>query len=325
MREQSGFIRECHGDLHARNVVRWRGRLLAFDCLEFDPNLRWIDVINDVAFMVMDLVAHGRRDLAFSFLNAYLERAGDYDGVSLLPFYAVYRALVRAMVDSLGAEQEPSHREEFRRRRRSRVGTAADFINGAAPTLFIMHGPSGSGKSSLSKHLAPALGAVRIRSDVERKRLAGAPPGRGHDAGFEKGFYTPESSHHTYARLLECTESCLKGGVNAIVDAAFLQSANRALFCDLAARKGIRFMIISCRADRVVLAQRIEMRRQSHTDPSDADVTVLERQLQIMEPLSAAERLHLVAVDTSNVRAYGEALAAIGGLGPSTVPPPTRR
>src|SRR6266700_2399609 len=128
MRERSGFIRECHGDLHARNVVRWRGQLLAFDCLEFDPKLRWIDVMNDIAFMVMDLMAHGRRDLAFSFLNAYLEQTGDYDGVSLLPFYAVYRALVRAMVDSLGAEQEPSHREEFRQRLRSRVRTAADFI-----------------------------------------------------------------------------------------------------------------------------------------------------------------------------------------------------
>jgi uncharacterized protein len=160
------------------------------------------------------------------------------------------------------------------------------------------------------------LGAVRIRSDVERKRLAGAQPGRGHDAGFEKGFYTPEFSHHTYARLLECTESCLKGGFNVIVDAAFLRSADRALFFGLAAQRGIRFVIISCASDRVVLAQRIEIRRQSHTDPSDADVAVLERQFQNMEPLSASEQLHLVAVDTSDARAYEDALAAICNTGP---------
>src|ERR1700730_9041632 len=133
MREQSGFIRECHGDLHARNVVRWHGRLVPFDCLEFDPKLRWIDVMNDTAFMVMDLVAHGRRDLAFAFLNSYLERTGDYNGVRLLPFYAVYRALVRAMVDSLGAGPYFEHREEFRRRLRMRVKTASAFIRGPAP------------------------------------------------------------------------------------------------------------------------------------------------------------------------------------------------
>ena len=175
-REQSGFIRECHGDLHARNVVRWRGRLTPFDCLEFDPKLRWIDVMNDVAFLVMDLVAHNRGDLAFTFLNSYLEHTGDYDGVRLLPFYAVYRALVRAKVDSIGAEGDLAQREEFRRRLRMRVKTAAAFISAPSPALIIMHGPSGSGKSSLSERLVVQLGAVRIRSDLERKRLAGSQP-----------------------------------------------------------------------------------------------------------------------------------------------------
>ena len=113
MREALGFIRECHGDLHARNVVRWRGELVPFDCLEFDPKLRWIDVMNDVAFLLMDLKAHDRKDLEFAFLNAYLEHTGDYDGVRHLAFYAVYRALVRAMVDSLGAESDPKHRQGF--------------------------------------------------------------------------------------------------------------------------------------------------------------------------------------------------------------------
>lgn len=311
MREELGFIRECHGDLHARNVVRWRGRLMPFDCLEFDPTLRWIDVMNDVAFLVMDLEAYGRRDLAFAFLNPYLERTGDYDGVRLLPFYAVYRALVRAMVDSLAAEQGMPHRDEFRKRLRTRVETAAGFVRRGAPTLFIMHGPSGSGKSSLSERLTPQLRAVRIRSDLERKRLAGTHASVDNNAGFEQGIYKPELNHRTYARLLECAKNCLKGGVNAIVDATFLNAADRQLFHDLAAGQRIRYIIVSCEADRAVLMKRIEMRRQSHIDPSDADVAVLDQQLQHMEPLSADEQLHMVSVDTSQVEAYEKALAAI--------------
>jgi aminoglycoside phosphotransferase family enzyme/predicted kinase len=310
-REQSGFIRECHGDLHARNVVRWRGRLIPFDCLEFDPKLRWIDVMSDVAFMVMDLGAHGRRDLEFSFLNSYLEHTGDYDGVRLLPFYAVYRALVRAMVDSLGAEHDLDHREEFCRRLRMRVKTASAFIRGPAPALLIMHGPSGSGKSSLSERLAARLGAVRIRSDLERKRLAGVRSADVRDRGFERGIYTPEFSHRTYARLLECTEGCLKGGVNVIVDAAFLDGADRRLFRALGAQQAVQHVIVSCKADRSVLTKRIEMRQQSHVDPSEADVAVLDRQLQSLEPLSAGERGHVIEVDTSQARAYEKALTAI--------------
>jgi len=311
MREQNGFIRECHGDLHARNVVRWHGRLMPFDSLDFDPKLRWIDIMNDVAFMVMDLMAHDRRDLAFSFFNSYLEKSGDYDGVQLLPFYAVYRALVRAMVDGLGAEYDLDRRDEFRRRLRTRVKTAAAFIHRPKPTLFIMHGPSGSGKSSLSERMAAQLGAIRIRSDVERKRLAGFRTSAARADRFEQGIYTPDFSHRTYARLLESTESCLEGGVNVIVDASFINGEDRRLFRELAARLGNQFFIISCEADRSLLAKRIEERRQSRVDPSDADVTVLDRQLQKLGPLGADERLHVIAVDTGHAGAYENALSAM--------------
>jgi aminoglycoside phosphotransferase family enzyme len=98
LREQRGLIREGHGDLHAANVVRWHGRLVPFDCIEFDPKLRWLDVMDDVAFLVMDLAGRERADLAFALFSCYLEATGDYEGVRVLPFYAVYRALVRAKV-----------------------------------------------------------------------------------------------------------------------------------------------------------------------------------------------------------------------------------
>jgi hypothetical protein len=311
MREHCGFVRECHGDLHARNIVRWRGQLTPFDCLEFDPSLRWIDVMSDVAFLVMDLTARGRRDLASVFLNAYLERTGDYAGVRHLSFYSVYRALVRAMVDSIGAENDSARRREFQARLRMRVKAAGACLDRPAPRLIIMHGLSGSGKSWLSERLVPLLGAVRLRSDVERKRLGNVPMSVARRVGFEEGIYVPEMSRRTYGRLLECAQSCLKGGMDVIVDAAFLKGADRRLFRDLAAREGCRFMIVTCEADPAALAQRIRARRQSCADPSDADVEVLNRQMQNSEPLSADEQSMLIEIDTADSQASRKAFAAI--------------
>jgi uncharacterized protein len=299
LREQCGAIRECHGDLHARNIVRWRGQLIPFDGLEFDPKLRWIDVMNDVAFLVMDLMAHNRKDLAFTFLNAYLECTGDYEGVRHLAFYSVYRSLVRAMVDSLGAEGDLKHREDFQKRLRMRIKTASAFVNRAVPTLFVMHGVSGSGKSWMSERLVPQLGAIRIRSDVERKRLGGVSSSLPEDSGFEEGLYTPAMSHRTYARLLECADSCLKGGFDTIVDAAFLHGADRRSFADLAAKGGFHFVILTCEADLAVLTQRIQQRAQQRVDVSDANLMVLTEQLRTAEPLSVSERLRALTLDTT--------------------------
>ncbi len=299
MREQCGAIRECHGDLHARNIVRWRGQLIPFDGLEFDPKLRWIDVMNDVAFLLMDLVAHKRPDLAFAFLNAYLERTGDYEGVRHLAFYSVYRSLVRAMVDSMGAENDLKHREDFQKRLRMRIKTASEYVNRAVPTLFIMHGVSGSGKSWMSAGLIPQLGAIRIRSDIERKRLGGASTSLNENPGFEEGLYTPALSHRTYARLLECADHCLKGGFDTIVDAAFLHGTDRRLFADLAAAGGFHFVILTCEADLAVLTQRIEQRAEQRVDVSDAGLMVLTEQLSTAEPLSDSERRRAITLNTT--------------------------
>lgn len=315
MRELHGAIRECHGDLHARNIARWEGQLLPFDCLDFDPKLRWIDVMNDVAFLVMDLTAHGRKDLASAFLNAYLERTGDYDGVRHLPFYSVYRALVRAMVDSLAVEGDAEKRREFRDRLRKRVKAAAEFATQPTPALFIMHGLSGSGKSWLSERLAPLLGAVRIRSDVERKRLDGTASMSGvGGAGFDEGLYAPPMNHRTYAHLLECAESCLEGGMNTIVDAAFLRMDDRRLFRDLAARQGVELIILSCEADSTTLAERLRQRTGAGVDPSDAGLDVLEHQLRSQEHLGADERSQAIEVDTMQSLACEKGALAIRDL-----------
>lgn len=304
MREKSGAVRECHGDLHARNVVRWRGRLTPFDCLEFDPRLRWIDVINDVAFLTMDLMSRGRRDLACVFLNTYLEHTGDYDGARHISFYCVYRAMVRAMVDGLGAENDASHRKEYRDRFRARVRSAAAHVARPAPVLILMHGLSGSGKSQLSEALIPLLGAVRIRSDVERKRLA-----RDHK---ESAFlYDPEMNRLTYARLLVAAESCLAGGLNVIVDSAFLKAGDRRAFRDLAKRMGVRLLILACEAKWHVLTARIEARTALGRDPSDADAAVLAQQILDREPLDLDELTSTVLIETESPQAIQTAYVEI--------------
>jgi hypothetical protein len=297
-RQLRGYIRECHGDLHAHNIVRWQGQLTPFDCLEFDPKLRWIDVMNDVAFLVMDLVGHDRKDLAYEFLSRYVEQTGDYAGIRLLPFYAVYRALVRAMVDALSGEQKPAERLELNGRLQGRISTALDFILPKRPSLIIMHGPSGSGKSWLSERLVPLVAAVRLRSDQERKRMLEAESAPGADSAISPDLYTPARNRHTYARLLKCAESCLLGGVSVIVDAAFLNADDRERFRSLAERCGASFVILSCIADKVEMGRRIARRGQENVDPSEATIAVLENQLQGFVPLRADELAHVIRVDT---------------------------
>jgi aminoglycoside phosphotransferase family enzyme/predicted kinase len=287
-RQSGGYIRECHGDLHAHNIVRWEGQLTPFDCLEFDPQLRWIDVMNDVAFLVMDLVGHDRKDLAYEFLSRYVEKTGDYAGIRLLPFYAVYRALIRAMVDAVCGEQKPVERLELNGRLHGRISTALTFMHPKRPSLIIMHGPSGSGKSWLSERLVPLVVAVRLRSDLERKRLPDPEP----------DLYTPARNRQTYARLLECAESCLLGGVSVIVDAAFLSADDREFFRSLAERCGASFVILSCIADKAEMGRRIARRAQENADPSEATIAVFENQLQGFVPLRAEEQAHAICVDT---------------------------
>ncbi len=298
-REAAGFIRECHGDLHARNITRWQGALTPFDCLEFDPGLRWIDVMNDTAFLVMDLCAHSRKDLGAVFLNRYLETTGDYGGVPLLPFYAATRALVRAMVDALAAESDAGVAPQYGARFESRVRAAASFMRPQPPLLIVMHGPSGSGKSWLSERLVPAAGAIRIRADVERRRL------------FSAVAHTPRENERTYARLLECADACLQGGMPAIIDAASLRRAARDPFHELAARAGVQLLWVSCIAPKPVLLKRIDRRRAAAEDPSDADRAVLESQLETLEPLGEDECAQAVEIDTRDPGAIDQVLAAI--------------
>ena len=299
LREESGFVRECHGDLYAGNVVRWQDQLTPINCVDIDPALRWIDVMSDISFLVMDLAAHDRKDLAFSFLNKYLDISGDYEGVRLLAFYAIYRALVRALADSLEADRRTEHRDEFHRRMLMRVRTATDFMDRLGPALILMPGPSGSGKSQLSERLIERLEAVCIRSEVERNRLAKANLFDPCDSDLEHGTHDSDSTQRTYARLIECAKNCLEGGITTIVDAAFLRTDERKLFYDLAQKQGIPYFILWCEADHAALVQPIDDRTQERSDFLENRTTVPAQQLQNVEPLSIEEQEHLITTDTS--------------------------
>lgn len=286
-RQRGGAVRECHGDLHLANVVLIEDHLTAFDCIEFDPALRWIDVMSDVAFLTMDLKAHGRRDLAFRFLDAYLQHSGDYAGVPVLRFYEVYRALVRAWVARLrgraGAEVAQAIEPDY-----LACATRLARTSNSAPRLMVTHGLSGSGKSTMAAALLGAAGAIRIRSDVERKRLFGLGA---HQRSVEQRaeIYTPDATQRTFARLAECARTALQAGYPVIVDAAFLRRDERLAFRALAAELRVPFSILRCRAGEAELRRRVAARDAEGRDASEATLEVLERQLATQEPLDPGE------------------------------------
>ena len=299
-RRQSGAVRECHGDLHTRNIVRWRQQWLPFDCLEFDPELRWIDAISDAVFLFMDLASRGREDLACEFMSRYLEETGDYAGLRLLPLYATYFALVRAKVDALGAENAGDvERLALENRLSERLATAVRFMGAGPPAIVIMHGVTASGKSWLSEQLVSAIHALRIRSDLERKRLEGVAPLARRIFGVGEGSYGAASTQVIYERMLELADAALDGNCKVVVDATFLDPAHRDMFRRLALHRQCPFQIVSCTSDATTLASRLQTRTRNGLDPSEATQAVLDQQLQTQQPLTAEELQHTVRADTS--------------------------
>lgn len=299
-RHAGGRVRECHGDLHCRNVVRRDGHLIAFDGLEFEPAFRWIDVAEEIAFLFMDLVRRGGRAPATAFVNGYLGKSGDYEAVRLLRLYGAHRALVRAKVAALESEGAADKvREEHASEHHAYVDCARSLLERQSPVLILTSGLSGSGKTWLAQRLAGRVGAIHVRSDVERKRLAGLAPKRPSRSGIDQGLYRPEANDSTYGRLASCAADILAGGFCAIADATFQRRADRALFSRLAADAGVPLILVRCRAPTEVLRARILDRMRKGSDASDANLAVLERQQAAFEPIDAGEALEILDADTT--------------------------
>jgi aminoglycoside phosphotransferase family enzyme/predicted kinase len=282
-RRAAGRVREGHGDLHLGNLVLLDGRVVPFDGIEFNAGFRCIDVANEIAFTLLDLLDHRRPGLASWLLDAWLVASGDFDALTVLRFYLVYRAMVRAKVAALrgqatGAAADAQEAAGY-------LALAARLTVPPAPTFTITCGPSGCGKThATNRRLASAdfLHTVRVRSDVERKRLFGLAP----EADSGGAIYTPEATTRTYARLAEVAELAVASGWSVIVDAAFLKRAERDACRALAARLGVPFAILAPAATPAECARRIAARRG---DASEATVAVMEQQLRWLEPLGADE------------------------------------
>jgi aminoglycoside phosphotransferase family enzyme/gluconate kinase len=303
-RKDAGAIRECHGDLHLGNITLIDGRVTPFDCIEFNPELRWIDVFSEVAFLLMDLDDHGQTQFANRFLNGYLQDSGDYAGLNVLRYYLVYRAMVRAKVAVLTRQQTEKDSVDHDRATgeyRQYVSLAQGYTTPERAVMVITRGLSGSGKSTVARELCERTGMIQLRSDVERKRLAGLSAMESSRSATGTGLYTADRTADTYQHLGELAKTVLAAGYSVIVDATFLKREYRNHFRTLAAATGTPFLVLECVAKNSELEHRILSRNASRNDASEATLEVLHAQQAGDEPLAGEELRYTLRMDTQHM------------------------
>jgi len=300
-RVREGFIRQCHGDLHLRNICFLEGRIEFFDRIEFNPAFMNIDTMYDAAFLYMDLQYRDAHAMANRFINTYLEESGDYRAALLLPFYACCRALIRAEVLSIQAAERETNETDCecavhsaRRYVRLACGYAKDPPGG----VVLMCGLSGSGKSTVAMELAKRLNAIHIRSDAVRKHLAGVSL---HD--HHTNIYTPEMTKETYRTMVRVALDLAESGARVILDARFDNATRRSEAIEACRERGLDARIVQCRAGLTSIKQRLANRSE---DISDADASLLAQQLQAFDPLEAEEETRALVLDTDKPLDYDD-------------------
>lgn len=290
-RKADGFIRECHGDIHLGNITLIDGRVVIFDCIEFNEPFRMTDVYADIGFLAMDLEDRGLKSLSRRLISQYLEHTGDYAGLELLNFYKAYRALVRAKVAlfSLSADADHVQRATTLRQYRNYANLAESYSAIPSNFLAITHGVSAVGKSHVAMRLVEALGAIRLRSDVERKR----------QFADSRDLYAEETSTATYKRLNDLAAIVLRAGLPVVIDATYLKLEQRHATAQVAEASGAPFLILDCAAPKAVIQGWLAQRQAQNDDPSDATMEVIEAQLAKREALTADETLRSRHVETN--------------------------
>jgi uncharacterized protein len=277
LRRRTGLVRECHGDLHLGNIVLWADRPTLFDAIEFNDDIACIDVMYDLAFLLMDLWHRRLPQHANTVLNAYLRETHDVEGLAALPLFLACRAAIRAKTSATAAslQTDSDQRHEMHVRARDYLALADRLLQRQPPALVAIGGLSGSGKSTLARALAPAIGAVPgaivLRSDEIRKRLWGISPLTRLDAAA----YTPEMSARVYETLAVDVAAVLAGGHAAIVDAVFARADDRFAIERVARIAGVPFAALWLEAPEQVLIERVTRRG---ADVSDADAGVVRMQ-----------------------------------------------
>lgn len=313
-RRSHGFVRECHGDMHLGNMALIEDRVTIFDGIDFNEHLRWVDVMSEVAFVAMDFCKRGYPEFSNRFINLYLQYTGDYAGLCVFHYYSVYRATVRAKVALLRLTQPHlseiqinNIRDEFE----SYIELATCYFAEQKAVLIITYGLSGSGKSTYTESLIESIGAIRIRSDVERKRLYGYDTLERTQSGINEGIYTQQSSKAVYARLVELSKSIINSGFSVIVDACFLQRAQREEFHKLSMGLQVPFIILEFQATEATLKKRIISRAQDKREPSEADLEVLTSQIKKCMPLGEDEKKNTIIINTEENIQISEIVKAI--------------
>ena len=311
-RAEAGAIRECHGDIHLGNATLLDSKVVLFDCIEFNEEFRLIDIALDAAFLAMDLEDRGLKALSRRFISAWLELSGDYDALELLNLYKAHRALVRAKVAlfSLAHQTDAVQKAVTLRQYRNYANLAESYSAIPSSFLAITHGVSAVGKSHVAMRLVEALGAIRLRSDIERKRLFGEQK----DADLGKlsaGIYSQDASAATYQRLHQLAESALRAGFPVVIDATYLKQAQRDAASQVAESCGAPFLILECHAPDEVIASWLEQRQAAGTDPSDATMDVVRAQHASREALTEDELLHSKRVDTHESASLDTLIARI--------------
>jgi aminoglycoside phosphotransferase family enzyme/predicted kinase len=301
-RKREGHIRECHGDLHLANMVLIEGRVAIFDALEFNETLRFIDSISDISFFLMDLNAMSHPEDANRFLNDYLSKTGDYDGLAGLRIYLVYRAMVRAKVTSIRMNQPNLPREEAEsllQSHRTYIDLAERYIVPVKNGIVMLCGFSGSGKSVLAKRISDVEGMIWIRSDIERRRVAAGTADSESGTQSESMNYSSAVTRQTYDKMTDISDCLLKEGFFVILDATFLLEKQRSDVIETARKNGVPLMILHCSVTEEELRKRINQRKIEGMDPSEADLEVLAWQKGIFEPFSRNELPYVMEIDTA--------------------------
>jgi hypothetical protein len=292
-RIKHNWIRECHGDVHLRNIALWQDKILLFDCIEFNEPFRFVDTMFDVAYIVMDLDARDRQDLSNRFLNAYIEQMGDWEGLQVLPLYLSRQSYVRAKVTSFLLD-DPSIPESVKQESSQTAARyyhlAWNYTRPKQGRIILMAGLSGSGKSTVARMLASQFNGIQIRSDAVRKHLAGVPLTEPGDAAL----YSPDMTQRVYDRLLTLGLTLANQGYTVILDAKYDRQALRQAIRSQAEEHQLSCHMVYCTAPLEVRQQWLQARAG---DVSDATVDLLSK--QYMEPFTDAEHSDVTILNTT--------------------------
>ena len=304
-----GVPRDTHGDLHLDHVYLFPERkpptdLVIIDCIEFNERFRFADPVSDMAFLVMDLAFHGRRELADVFADSYFRDSSDREGRTLLPFYTAYRAAVRGKVEGfelVEKEIPEAERSAALARARAHWLLALGELEepGRKPCLLLVGGLPGTGKSTLALGLAERADFCLVRSDLVRKQLVGLSARDRARSPFGEGIYSPAWTERTYAECLRRAEGLLFEGKRVLVDASFGEEIRRCDFLELAQRLAVPAVFVLCQAGAEVVRLRLEDRQD---DASDAEWSVYRGAAERWEEVGPCSRQFLREIPTNGTQ-----------------------